>query len=487
MSSEKPFYLTTTLPYVNADLHMGHALEFVRADIIARHKKLQGFDVFFNTGTDEHGMKIYEKAVAGGQTPQEFTDASFARFRESVKIFGLDESILHFIRTTDTHHEAAAQEFWRRCDKNGYIYKKNYQTKYCVGCEEAKTDSELVNGECSVHPGRALEIIEEENYFFKYSAFTDKLSKFYEANPNFVVPDFRYNEIKAFVARGLEDFSISRLATKMPWGIPVPGDETHVMYVWFDALTNYISTLGWPDAESVANGDFKRYWVEGTPTQYCGKDNLRFQSAMWQAMLMAAEVPNSHQIVINGFITADGGVKMSKTLGNVVDPKDVVAEYGTEALRFFLAKEVSSFEDSPFTIERFKAAYNAHLANGLGNLTSRILTLSEKHLAGMTPPASSSVLPIEFQKELEAFDIQKAASFVWNKVQELDQTIQSTEPFKVVKVDEQKGRELIADLVVKLQAIAEMLVSILPETSAKILTQIALNKKPEVPLFLRKE
>ena len=478
----KPFYLTTTLPYVNADLHMGHALEFVRADIIARYKKWEGNDVFFNTGTDEHGMKIYEKAIANGQTPQEFVDASFARFQESVKIFGLDESILHFARTTSPKHEAAAQEFWRRCDKNGYIYKKNYQAKYCVGCEEVKTDSELVNGECPVHPGRALETIEEENYFFKYSAFTDKLLAFYEQNPTFVVPDFRFNEIKAFVARGLEDFSISRLASKMPWGIPVPGDDKHVMYVWFDALTNYISTLGWPEESS----DFETYWKNGTPTQYCGKDNLRFQSAMWQAMLMAAGVPNSHQIVINGFITADGGVKMSKTLGNVVDPKDIVAEYGTDALRFFMAKEVSSFEDSPFTADRFKAAYNAHLANGIGNLSSRILTLSEKHLPAC-PELGADTLPKEFMAELDAFDIQKAAAFVWGKVQELDQTIQSTEPFKVVKVDEAKGKELITDLVVKLNTIALMLVPVLPETAQKILTQIKANKKPEAPLFLRKD
>lgn len=480
--SSKPFYLTTTLPYVNADLHMGHALEFVRADIIARYKKLEGYDVFFNTGTDEHGMKIFEKATVTGKTSQAFVDENFLRFKDSVKIFGLDDSILHYIRTTDKNHEAAAQEFWRRCDKNGYIYKKNYKAKYCVGCEEVKTDSELVNGECPIHPGRALETIEEENYFFKYSAFTEKLADFYDAHPDFVVPDFRYNEIKAFVSRGLEDFSISRLATKMPWGIPVPGDEKHVMYVWFDALTNYISTLGWP----AEGGDFEKYWKNGTPTQYCGKDNLRFQSAMWQAMLMAADVPNSHQIVINGFITGDGGVKMSKTLGNVVDPKDIVSEYGTDALRFFLAMEVSNFEDSPFTHERFKASYNAHLANGLGNLASRILTLSEKYLSGGFDLPNDYFSP-EVSQELKAFDIQKATHLIWGKVQELDQTIQSTEPFKVVKVDEVKGKELISDLVVKLAAIAQMLVPILPETAEKILVQIKANKKPETPLFMRKD
>lgn len=476
-----PFYLTTTLPYVNADLHMGHALEFVRADIIVRYKKLQGFDVFFNTGTDEHGMKIYETAAKNGMTPQAYVDQSFESFKESVRIFGLSDDI-HYIRTTDKQHEVAAQEFWKRCEANGYIYKKNYQAKYCVGCEEVKTDSDLVQGECPVHPGRPLELIDEENYFFKYSAFTDKLTEFYAANPTFVVPDFRFNEIKAFVSRGLEDFSISRLATKMPWGIPVPGDDKHVMYVWFDALTNYISTLGWP----VEEGNFTTYWKEGTPTQYCGKDNLRFQSAMWQAMLMAAGVPNSHKIVINGFITAEGGVKMSKSLGNGIDPKDVVAEYGTEALRFFLAKEVSSFEDSPFTIERFKAAYNAHLANGLGNLASRILTLSEKYLE-KCPELPERSVPQEFLDTLEVFDIQKAAAMIWDRVQLLDQKIQATEPFKVVKVDLEKGKQLISELMVELYTIARMLNPIMPETNEKLKTLVRANKKPEAPLFLRKD
>jgi len=294
MSKEKkPFYLTTTLPYVNSDLHMGHALEFVRADIIARYKKLQGFDVFFNTGTDEHGMKIYEKAQSFGKSPQDFVNESFLKFKDSVKIFGMDEEIMHFVRTTDEHHIAAAQDFWTRVYNNGFIYKKNYEAKYCVGCEETKSDSELVNGECPIHPGRPLETIKEENYFFKYSAFEEKLLNFYEENPNFIVPDFRFNEIKSFVSRGLQDFSISRLKSKMPWGIEVPGDSEHVMYVWFDALVNYISTLGWPENKE----QFKKYWVDGNPTQYCGKDNTRFQSAMWQAMLMAANVPNSHQML----------------------------------------------------------------------------------------------------------------------------------------------------------------------------------------------
>ena len=468
---------------------MGHALEFVRADAIVRYKKLNDFDVYFNTGTDEHGMKIYEKAQSQNLTAQEFVDHSFQNFRESVNIFGLSDDI-HFIRTTDKRHEKIAQSFWMKCKENGYIYKKNYQTKYCVGCESEKSDSELVNGECPDHPGRALEVIEEENYFFKYSAFTEKLTDFYNANPNFVVPDFRYNEIKAFVARGLQDFSISRLATKMPWGIPVPDDSDHVMYVWFDALTNYISTLADDGVDTldalVASEKFQKYWVNGSPTQYCGKDNLRFQSAMWQSMLMAAGVPNSKQIVINGFITADGGLKMSKTLGNVVDPQDIVSEYGTDALRYFLLREVSSFEDSPFTIERFKDSYNSGLANGLGNLSSRLLTLSEKYL-DQCPEIPERTDFSEYFSLYESFDIKKAVDSIWDKIQELDKKIQTTEPFKVVKTDPEKGKQLISEMILELYTIARMLNPIMPETNVKLKALIKENKKPEVPLFLRKD
>lgn len=478
--NKNSFYLTTTLPYVNADLHMGHALEFIRADIIARYKKLQGFDVFFNTGTDEHGIKIYEKALALGKDPKDFVDKSFLKFKESVKIFGMDDT-LHFIRTTDLHHEKAAQEFWKRVYDNGYIYKKNYEAKYCVGCEETKSDGELINGECPVHPGRKLEIIEEENYFFKYSAFGAKLLEFYKKNPNFVIPDFRFNEVKAFVERGLQDFSISRLKTKMSWGIPVPNDEEHIMYVWFDALTNYINTLGWPD-EGGKENKFKKYWVNGNPTQYCGKDNTRFQAAMWQAMLMAAGVPNSHQIVVNGFITAGEGLKMSKTIGNIVDPKEIVKEYGTDALRFFLAKEVSNFEDSPFTMERFKDAYNAGLANGLGNLVSRVLTMAEKNNI-------SYVGSIDFDykdSNLDDFDIKKYMDTIWAKIQKTDKKIQDKEPYKLFKTDSESAKNIVKDLLTDLYFIARKLVPVMPATAEEILYLLKDSRKPEQPLFLRK-
>ncbi|MEX2052203.1 MAG: class I tRNA ligase family protein, partial [Candidatus Paceibacterota bacterium] len=329
------FYITTTLPYVNSDPHVGFAMEIVRADAVARAKVLQGYNVFFNTGTDEHGSKLYKAAEMAGMDVKEYVDMYAEKFRSLKPLLNIFPDV-HFIRTTDEAHIKAAQEFWKRCDERGHIYKKTYQTKYCVGCELEKTDSELnEDGQCPIHPNNKIEFIDEENYFFKFSTFGRPLLDLYENNPDFVIPDFRFNEIKAFVQNGLEDFSISRLKSKMPWGVPVPGDADHVMYVWFDALVSYISTLGWPnDTET-----FDKFWVEGTPIQYAGKDNLRQQSAMWQAMLMAAGLPNSHQIIINGFITGDGGIKMSKSIGNVVSPVEIVEGYGTDALRYFLLRE----------------------------------------------------------------------------------------------------------------------------------------------------
>ena len=468
---------------------MGHALEFVRADIIARYKMAMGFDVFFNTGTDEHGMKIYEAAAAAGVTTQEFVDDGFTTFKNQLQQFGVTNN-LHFIRTTDKHHEAAAQEFWKRVSDNGYIYKDTYKTKYCVGCEEAKTDSDLVNGECPLHPGKPIEFIDEENYFFKYSAFTDKLLAFYESHPHFVTPDFRFNEVREFVKQGLQDFSISRKKEKMPWGIPVPGDDDQVMYVWFDALTNYISTLGWPFAAAQdlrpENDLFEKYWANGTPTQYCGKDNNRFQSAMWQAMLMAAELPNSHQIVINGFIMGGGGVRMSKTVGNVIDPRDIITEFGTDAFRLFMAKEISLFEDSPFTRERFLDAYNAHLANGLGNLVSRTMNMIVSYdvdISGITFPAFADIAHPAY----EVFEINRAVDAIWDEIRDLDLYIQHNEPFKKVKVDPSAAHDDLRHVAQGLARVSILLTPIMPTTAEAIATLIRDKKKPDAPLFLRKE
>lgn len=479
--SKTPFYITTTLPYVNSDPHIGFAMEIIRADVIARAKKLEGFDVFFNTGTDEHGVKIYQKASSNNEDTQVFVDRYAAKFKELQNILGLS-SDMHFIRTTDDKHVAAAQEFWRICDKNGFIYKKVYKTKYCSGCELEKTDTELNDdGRCFIHPTIDLMLIDEENYFFKFSAFQQKLLDLYASNPTLVVPDFRFNEIKAFVERGLEDFSISRLATKMPWGVPVPGDKDHVMYVWFDALVSYISTLGWPEDTK----NFEKFWQSGTPVQYCGKDNLRQQSAMWQAMLMSVGLPPTHTIVIDGFVTGEGGVKMSKSLGNTIDPLDIVKEYGVDALRYYVCRELSPFEDSPFTMDKFKEAYNAHLANGVGNLTSRVMKMATTNLAS-APEIPSKSVPVAFTDALAGFNIQAAAHIVWEHISAADRIIQEKEPFKLVKTDKEAAIEIIKDLCVRLYTIGDMLEPIMPQTSATIKKLVTENKMPEAALFMRK-
>jgi len=476
------FYITTTLPYVNADPHVGFALELIRADAVARAKKLMGYNVFFNTGTDEHGQKLFDAAEKEGKGVQDYVDLYAEKFKGLKDLLGISDDV-HFIRTTDAHHCAAAQEFWRRCDKNGFIYKKQYQSKYCIGCELEKTDSELVDGHCPLHPKLMIEIREEENYFFKFSAFQERLLKHYADNPDFVVPDFRLNEIRSFVERGLQDFSISRLKSKMSWGVEVPGDADHVMYVWFDALVNYISTLGWPEDTA----QFDAFWRNGTPVQYCGKDNLRQQSAMWQAMLMAADLPLTKHVIIDGFLTGEGGIKMSKSLGNAVNPYDVVAEYGTDTLRYFSLVEVSAFEDSPFTMDRFKDAYNAKLANGIGNLTNRVMKMAEANLGGPIDYLNNQI-PSEFFVLLNnTFDMTRVGGLVWNEISSMDAFIQETAPFKVVKEDKNKGTELIEQLVSRLYTVGLMLEVFLPETSKKILDAVKANKMPEVPLFLRKD
>ncbi len=356
------FYITTTLPYVNSDPHIGFAAEIIKADIIARYQSQLGKEVFFNTGTDEHGLKIYRQAKEAGVDTQKYCDKYAAKFDNLKNALNL--SYNKFIRTTESKHIAAVQEFWKRCDANGDIYKKNYSVKYCVGCELEKTESELVDGKCPLHPKQEIELVEEENYFFRFSKYQERLLKLYEDNSEFTVPAHRLNEIRNFVQGGLQDFSISRLAKKMPWGVPVPGDKEHVMYVWFDALTNYISTLGWPNDEDT----FKKFWPV---VQVAGKDNLRQQSAMWQAMLMSAGLPPSKQVLIFGFLTANGE-KMSKSQGNVIDPFEVVEKYGADATRYYLVSEIQVFEDGDFSYEKFDIRYNADLANGLGNLVSRV-------------------------------------------------------------------------------------------------------------------
>jgi methionyl-tRNA synthetase len=471
------FYITTTLPYVNADPHIGFAAEIIKADVIARWQRLLGNEVFFNTGTDEHGQKIYEKAKEAGIDPQTYCDGYAAKFRSLKELLNL--SVTNFIRTTDEKHIQAAQAFWKLCEKNGDIYKKNYKVKYCVGCELEKTDSELVNGCCPLHPNKELEQIEEENYFFRFSKYQQPLLDLYKDNPDFVKPDWRYNEIKSFVERGLEDFSISRLAAKMPWGIPVPGDDTQVMYVWFDALVNYISCLDWPADET----KFKELWPG---LQVCGKDNLRQQSAMWQAMLMSAGLPNSKQVLVFGFISLNGQ-KISKSTGNVVYPADMVNKYGLDATRYFLLKEIKTFADSDFSFAKMDLLYTADLANGLGNLAARVSTLLEKNLIetdlkdpdDMTVSINDQVVQegdtgfakmyLDFSLKMQDYAFDEALGVLWKKVTECDLTLSDKKPWKME--DKAEIKKVLEPIAQEILNVAYLLQPFMPDTAGKIVKQ----------------
>ena len=492
MITKKPLYITTTLPYVNSEPHIGFAMEIIRADVIVRYKKLLGYDVFFNTGTDEHGAKIFENAAKAGITSQEFVDVSSKKFKDMLITLAIDPSV-HFIRTTDEKHKKACVEMWNTCLAKGDIYKKQYKIKYCVGCELEKTDSELVNDKCDLHPNRDIEIREEENYFFKFSKYQQPLLDFYAKNQNFVIPDFRFNEIKSFVERGLEDFSISRLRTKMPWGVLVPNDEDQVMYVWFDALTNYISTLDWKDGEN-----FKKYWEqEGVEKreviQYCGKDNLRQQSAMWQAMLMSAGLPQSTSIIIDGFITGPNGIKMSKSLGNFIAPLEVidvfkdVTDFPEDVLRFVLLHDISSFEDGAMSLDSIKQSYQSYLANGIGNLTNRVMKMATSYGVSLKEEDKKMSVYGNGVEDflLEKFDIAKRVDEIWSIITSIDEDIQRNQPFKKIKVNEEEAKNDLYKMLHNLLGVGFLLEPFMPRTSAKIIECVIENKMPEKPLFNR--
>ncbi|MFH2022281.1 MAG: methionine--tRNA ligase [Patescibacteria group bacterium] len=446
----KSFYITTALPYVNASPHIGFGLEIVTADVLARYHRLLAEDVVFNTGVDEHGQKILNQALKAGQSPQDYVDEYAQKYLKLKDL--LDLSWTNFIRTTDPHHLKAATEFWRLSLKNGFIYKDQYATKYCVGCELEKTDSELVDGHCPLHPQQTIEQRDEENYFFRFSKFQSKLKELYLAHPNFILPDSKMKEMLAFVDQGLTDFSISRLKAKMPWGVPIPDDPDHVMYVWFDALINYISVLGWPQSSQ----KFDQFWPG---VQIAGKDNLRQQSAMWQTMLMSAGLPCSKQILINGFISVEGQ-KMSKSLGNVISPQDMIDRYGLDATRWLLVNLGPLQTDMDVSWTKFDTIYTATLSRGLGNVCSRIAKLAEQTGATSSKPALS--LAKVFQIALDGYQVSTAVDWINQQVSLIDEYLSQTKPWLMTGPEK---TQVVSKAVDQILVLAHHLSVFLPGTS----------------------
>jgi len=460
---------------VNASPHIGFSLELVQADTLARYWRLLGDKVFFSTGTDEHGQKIAQKADEAGEARQAYVDRYAAEFRQLKVSLNLSNDT--FVRTSSAQHKAAAQEIWRRCDAKGDIYKKKYTGLYCVGCELFYKIEELDENQCCLIHKKPVEEVEEENYFFRLSNYQTPLAEYLKDETR-TLPDWQRKWTLQFVEGGLEDLSISRHVSRMDWGVPVPGDDEHVMYVWFDALTSYISTLGWPADEE---GNFAQYWEEGHTLQLAGKDQPRFQSIIWQAMLMSANIKNTDVIQYHGFINS-GGQKMSKSLGNVISPYELVEKYGTDATRYILLRHAHPTDDSDLTWEKMDEWYTANLVNGLGNLTARIMKMCEAHLE---PIAYEPLDPTTFDGP-DLLNFQLAMDHIWTLIQTADELIAQTEPFKLIKTEPEIAKGILENLRQQLLHIGRLLLPCMPDTSAIIRTAVRTNIKPE-NLFTRLE
>jgi methionyl-tRNA synthetase len=472
------FYITTSLPYTNASPHIGFALEAVQADVIARWQRIEGKDVYFLTGTDEHGAKITKAAEAAHTTPEEFTDKISGEFRNLVKV--LDTSTDDFIRTTDRErHWPSVKVAWEKLKENGDLYTKEYEGLYCVGCEAFITKKDLEDGLCRIHK-RSPEVVKEENRFFKLSKYSSDLKEAIESDKLHIVPQSRKNEILEFIKEGLQDVSFSRPRKDLQWGVPVPEDDTQTIYVWADALVNYISALGYPDGEA-----FKKYWP--ADVHIVGKDILRFHATIWPAMLLSLGLELPKTIFVHGFITVDGQ-KMSKTIGNVVDPFPLVEKYGADAVRYFLLREIPSTADGDFTQEKFEERYNADLASGLGNLVARVLTVAKTVGVSLPKKAGDPDIPWLFETKkkkveefLDEFQFSLALEKIWESIQFCDRLIERIRPWE----EPEEKKEVIGDLLFAVSKIAELLEPFLPETSKKI--KIQLSRAERTSLFPRIE
>lgn len=460
----KKLYITTAIPYANAKPHIGNALDYLLADIWTRYQKQQGNEVRFQVGTDEHGNKIAAKAAENGMDPKAYVDSMYGNFETLMKAVGA--SYTDFIRTTDVHHKAAVQYIWQKLQP--YIYKGSYEGWYCVGHEAFFTDKEAAdtNGICPDHQ-QPYQRLSEENYYFKMSAFGDQIREAIEKRKLDIVPEFRKNEILNLINSGLKDISISRPKKNLTWGVPVPGDDTQVMYVWIDALSNYITVLGYPERE-----EWKEYWP--ADVQVIGKDILRFHAAIWPAMLLALELPLPKKLLVHGFINV-GGAKMSKTVGNVVDPMEIIRDYGLDAFRYYFSRHIPTLDDGDFTWEKFEAAYNGELANELGNLVSRVSKMVTNYQSGVVGDGIQAEHDgTNYTACMKALEFNKALDDVWLTIRSLNQYLENVKPWMVAKQRETDQEaeahlgEILAHSVGTLQQIAYLLEPFLPDASAAI-------------------
>ncbi|HSX35672.1 MAG TPA: methionine--tRNA ligase [Patescibacteria group bacterium] len=454
------YYVTTSIPYASGNPHIGNVIDWLYADTIARYKKQQGFEVAYSAGSDEHGSKIYEKAQEAGIPPEQFIETVVPLIVAGHKL--INSEYTHFARTNSKQHIAAAQKLWKQMGDD--IYKSKYVGWYCVGCEEFKTETEVKenNGVCPLH-NKPYERLEEENYFFKLSSYNQRLLQLIESGDFEVLPEFRKTEILNVIKTGLTDISVSRPKKKLPWGIPVPGDNTQVMYVWLEALMNYITVLDYPDG-----ADFKKFWP--TDLQIVGKDNLRFHAAIYPAMLMSAGLPVLKRLFVHGHLTVNGQ-KMSKTIGNVVTAKEVVDKYGADAFRYYFLRHVSSYEDGDFSWPTFEAAYNNELANELGNAVQRTAAMIQRYLGGQIGQLSGAEHDTgAVEQALAECRFDRALDSIWDKVRGLNQYIDEEKPWELAKKENEKEhlQEVLATQVSDLLQIAHLLTPFLPDTAAKI-------------------
>ncbi|XKT74567.1 MAG: class I tRNA ligase family protein [Patescibacteria group bacterium UBA2163] len=472
----KSFYVTSPIYYPNAQPHLGHAYTTLLCDALIRYHKALGDDTYFLTGTDENSEKIVQAAEKLGRDPKEYLEENVQRFKDLYAL--LDIQYDQFIRTTDeVVHWPGAIEMWKRLEASGDLYKASYTGLYCVGHEAFLTDKELdENGVCPDH-GVAPEEVVEENWFFKLSKYKDILADRINTGELSITPETRKNEVLSFL-KTVEDVSFSRPASKMTWGVPVPGDETQKMYVWVDALSNYITALGFGRGEELMH-----FWPG---VHILGKDILRFHAVFWPAMLISAQLPLPKEIFVHGSIISDGK-KMSKTLGNVISPYEMVDRYGKDASRYLLLKHVHPFEDTDVTWERLDEWYMAYLSNGLGNLVARVMKMAETHLdmpVVEVTPVFSEAIKGEFENAMSGFEFNHALDVVWKRVGDLDAYIQEHQPYKVVKTDPDTAKEDIKYLVTELMGIAHLLEPFMPETTIKIKEAVTENRMPEA-LFPR--